>query len=232
MDKEKFNKQISKESVLKQAIRLGIYVTGILCVSLGIVLCVKSKLGISPISSVPYVLEFILPLSFGTLTMLFHLINSLLQYVLERKLLNVKIMLQVPVAVLFGFAIDSLQSIIDFDLQSMTLKLVVLALSVFFTALGMTLMINMKLVQNPPDGTVNLIGTMFKKDIGKVKVAYDVVCVIVSLAISLVFLRRVEGFGIATVVSAVFVGRTLSLLQRNVGKLLRNLVLYNLQPEN
>ena len=55
--------------------RLMIYLAGIFMVSLGIVLCKKSELGISPISSVPYVLEYIVPVSFGTLTMFFHLAN-------------------------------------------------------------------------------------------------------------------------------------------------------------
>lgn len=64
--------------------RLGIYIAGIILVSLGIILCVKCELGVSPISSVPYVLGYVTPLTFGTLTMLFHFCNSMIQYVLEK----------------------------------------------------------------------------------------------------------------------------------------------------
>lgn len=51
-------------------LRSGVYFAGLLSVSLGIVLCVKCGYGISPISSVPYALEFVVPLSFGTLSWL------------------------------------------------------------------------------------------------------------------------------------------------------------------
>ena len=65
--------------------RLGIYIIGVISVSLGIVLCVKCELGVSPISSIPYVLGYLTPLTFGTLTMLFHFCNSMIQYILEKK---------------------------------------------------------------------------------------------------------------------------------------------------
>lgn len=65
---------------------------------------------------------------------------------------------------------------------------------------------------------------MLKIEMGKVKITYDVSCVAVSLMLSLVFLKRIEGFGIATVFSAIFVGKTLSWLQRNIGEFLRKKV--------
>lgn len=205
-------------------VRLAIYFAGLLSVSLGIVLCVRCGYGISPISSIPYVLELVVPLSFGTLTMLFHLLNSLVQYILERKLLNLKIFLQIPVAVAFGITTDWLKALVVFETPNLPLQCGALILSVFFTALGMVLMIDMQLVQNPPDGTVRLISELKKADMGKVKIAYDVICVALSLLIGLLFLHRIVGFGVATLVSAIFVGRTLSVLQRHIGKHLINMV--------
>lgn len=199
-------------------LRLCIYFIGLLSVSLGIVLCVKCEFGISPISSIPYVLKFVVPLSFGTLTMLFHLINSLTQYILERRLLNIKIFLQVPVAIVFGVVIDWWEAVIQFATPNLPLQCACLVLSVFFTALGMVLMINMKLVQNPPDGTVRLVSSLTKIEMGKIKIIYDVSCVVLSLLLGLLLLHRIEGFGIATIISAIFVGRTLSWLQGSVGK--------------
>ena len=64
------------------AARLCVYALGIWLVSFGIVLCKKCGFGISPISCIPFVLEKLLPVSFGTLTMLFHLVNILLQMIL------------------------------------------------------------------------------------------------------------------------------------------------------
>lgn len=51
----------------------------------------------------------------GTLTMGFHLANILLRLVLTGKMGNVRILLQIPVAFLFGQVIDILQKLIQFD---------------------------------------------------------------------------------------------------------------------
>ena len=77
----------------------------------------------------------------------------------------------------------------------------------------MHLMLSMKLVQNPPDGTVKLIANLLNKNVGTVKVAYDVIMVIFSVILSGIGLHKIIGFGIATICSALFVGRTLTLLQ-------------------
>ena len=47
----------------RMPLRILIYCLGLMVVSLGIVLCKKSALGISPISTVPYALEQALPLT-------------------------------------------------------------------------------------------------------------------------------------------------------------------------
>lgn len=66
--------------------RVLIYTIGILFVSLGIVLCKKCGMGISPISSIPFVLADIVPMTFGSLTTLFHFTNIMMQMVLIRKI--------------------------------------------------------------------------------------------------------------------------------------------------
>jgi len=66
--------------------RIAIYVVGMVAVSVGIVLGTKCELGISPVSNWPFVMEKVVPLSFGVLTMLFHFVNIFLQYILEKKL--------------------------------------------------------------------------------------------------------------------------------------------------
>lgn len=72
----------------------------------------------------------------------------------------------------------------------------------------MVCILDVDLIQNPPDGTVKQISILSGWEFGTVKIIYDVVCVLVSVLLSLVFLHRIEGFGIATIASAVFVGRT------------------------
>ncbi len=198
-----------------KAKRIMIYLLGILLVSTGIVLCKKCNLGISPISSVPFVLEKIVPLSFGTLTMLFHFVNITIQLILEKKC-NVTILMQVPLAFVFGIVIDFEQRLIQFDNTFLLYQVISLILSVLFTAAGMICMIDMNFIQNPPDGVVRKISQITGRELGKVKICYDVICAVIAILIGILFLKRIEGMGVATIVSAIFVGKTVTWMRRFV----------------
>lgn len=210
------------EVVKQWGMRIGIYILGMIVVSLGIVLCAKSGLGISPVSSFPYVMDSIVPISFGTHTMIFHLINILFQYIFKRKLMNIKVFLQIPIAILMGLLIDFIKIFINVDTSVILYQYIALCLSVFFTALGMVFMLNMDLVQNPPDGSVRLFSKMTGTEMGKVKLGYDVLMVVGSNIMSVMILGRFEGLGVATVVSVIFVGKVLTLLQRTIGVKVRS----------
>lgn len=202
----------------KTGSRVLIYSIGIVTVSLGIVLCKKSNLGISPVSSIPFVLEEITGLSFGTLTMLFHLVNSLLQLVLAQKLWDMKIYLQILLALVFGVVIDALQNWVVIDGTCLPGQFAALAFSVIFTAAGMVCMIRMNLVQNPPDGTVRQLSQKFACELGRVKIYYDISCVVISMILGLLFLKGIRGFGIGTLVSAVMVRKMVSWMQAAIEK--------------
>lgn len=191
-----------------------IYVVGIFFVSLGIVLCKKCGMGISPISSIPLVLSYVTPLSFGMLTSLFHFVNTAMQMILSKKVWDIKMWLQIPLAFVFGWVIDWLNGVIRLENPGLIMQIAALFGSVFFTALGMVFMLDMNLIQNPPDGTVRQISILLGKDLGTVKIGYDLVCVISSVLLSVVFLGRVEGFGLATIISAIFVGKMIGWIRR------------------
>lgn len=171
-------------------------------------------MGISPISSIPLVLSYATPLSFGILTSLFHFVNTALQMILSKKMRDVKMWLQIPLAFVFGWVIDWLNGMIRLENPVLLLQIVMLIGSVFFTALGMVCMLDMNLIQNPPDGTVRQISILLGKDLGTVKIGYDLVCVISSVLLSIVFLERVEGFGLATIISAIFVGKMIGWIRQ------------------
>lgn len=200
----------------KNIYRAGIYFAGMVTVSAGIVLCVKCGLGISPISSVPYVLSLITPLSFGTATMLFHLANTLFQYIAEGKRLNMKVLLQIPIAFLFGVIIDFTKALMNFQAENILFKISLMILSIVLTALGMHMMLSVRLVQNPPDGTVKLMAEKLGKETGTVKIYYDISMTSISILLGWVVLHRIEGFGIATLMSAVFVGKTLTVFRKKL----------------
>lgn len=204
--------ELTMESEKKEftAKRVFIYMIGIMLVSLGIVLCKKCGMGISPISSIPFVLSYMIPLTFGTLTTLFHFTNTILQMFFTKNFLNMKLWLQIPLAFVFGWVIDWFDRIIVLDENILIYQILALVFSIFFTALGMVCMLDMNLIQNPPDGTVKQISILMDKQLGTVKVGYDITCVILSISLGIIFLHEMKGFGIATIASAIFVGKTIN----------------------
>lgn len=197
--------------------RLGIYLLGVLLVSFGIVSCVHSELGISPVSSIPYVLSQLTPWTLGEMTMGFHLANTAFQYLMERRLINVRLLLQVPVAGAFSLAIDGMLALWALPEGGTAVSCALLAASIVSTALGMHLMLSQDLVQNPPDGTVRLLASVRGTKVGTMKVAYDTCCIAATLAIALLFHGSLSAFGIATIASALLVGRCLTFFQAHLG---------------
>lgn len=64
---------------------------------------VKSNLGVSPVSSIPYTITCITGLEMGKATILFHIVLVALQILILRKAFKIKNLLQVVVGVVFGY---------------------------------------------------------------------------------------------------------------------------------
>ena len=200
--------------------RVLLYIVGAILLGFGIVLCVKCEMGVSPINSIPYVATNLVPLSLGTLSIAFYLVNIAAELILSERRQYIGILLQLPVSLLFGFVIDLWDALLP-SAGSLAMQLVCLCGSLFFIAFGIMLVVTARLVPDPPTGAVQAISRAAKKPMGSVKVVYDCACVVISLLLGLIGAHRVIGFGIATIASAVFVGRILALLQATVGKWLR-----------
>lgn len=200
--------------------RIPLYLVGAVVLGFGIVLCVKCELGVSPINSIPYVATHLVPLSLGTLSIFFCLINIALQLVLGERKDYIAILLQLPVSLLFGFVIDMWDVFLP-TAETIVMRVIFLCGSLFFTALGILLIVVTDLVPDPPTGAVQAITRATKKNMGTVKILYDCSCVVLSLLLAFFGAHRMIGFGIATVASSLFVGRILGLLQRTVGKYLK-----------
>lgn len=64
----------------------------------------------------------------------------------------------------------------------------------------------MGVVPNAPDGLVQVIAEKLKRRFGDVKVVFDCSHVAASLALSLIFMYNLGGFGVTTAISALFPG--------------------------
>lgn len=200
--------------------RILLYIVGAILLGFGIVLCVKCEMGVSPINSIPYVATHLVPLSLGTLSIVFYLVNIAAELLLSERKRYISILLQLPVSLLFGVVIDLWDALLP-SAGNLVMQIVCLCGSLFFTAFGIMLIVTAQLVPDPPTGTVQTISRVTKKPMGSVKIVYDCTCVLISLLLGLLGAHRVIGFGLATIASAICVGRILALLQSTVGTWLK-----------
>ena len=92
--------RIQREAAL--FVRIPAYVIGLLIMTLGVAISVKSNLGVSPVSSIPYTITCVVGLEMGKATILFHAVLVLLQILLLRRAFQAKNLLQI----LQGFCSD------------------------------------------------------------------------------------------------------------------------------
>mgnify|MGYP000150963318 FL=1 len=73
---------------------LVVYLIGLFIMTLGISMSVKSNLGVSPVSSIPYTITCITGLEMGKATILFHIVLVALQFVILRGAFQIKSLLR------------------------------------------------------------------------------------------------------------------------------------------
>jgi uncharacterized protein len=181
--------------------------TGLFLMGMGISLTTKSDLGTSPISSVPYVLSMIFPLTFGEFTFLLSLVFLLIEIVLWGKDFPGKQYMQLLVGPFFGLFVD-LGMFIFAPLNPRTylFKLFILVLGSALLALGVYLQVIANVIINPGEGVVKTIARKTGVKFGNVKVIFDLTLLVTATAISLYAFRGIKGMREGTILCALLVG--------------------------
>ena len=80
----------------KFAVKLLFYFGGLIVMTLGVVISVKSDLGVTPISSIPYTMTVVWGMDLGIATMIFSVFMVLLQVLILRRRFKPINLLQLP----------------------------------------------------------------------------------------------------------------------------------------
>lgn len=188
-------------------IRYLLFLLGLWVSSFGISLATKSELGVSPISSVPYVLSVGLPLSMGTFTFLFNMLFVIGQIALLGRAFEKIQLLQILVLVFFGYFIDLTLAILSvFQLTNYFERFIFLLLGCVVLALGISIQITANVLLLSGDALIRVIAAKLKRDFGIVKVCFDTTMVMIACVISLVMLERIDGIREGTLIAALSIG--------------------------
>lgn len=180
---------------------------GLAFMALGIALCIRAGLGITPISCPPYVLSLGLILSVGQFTIAMHILLILGQKMLLGRRFGRERWLQLVLALVFGFLIDAGLWLTEWLAPAhYVAKASVLFAGNAMLAAGMCFEIKSHLILVPTDGFVQAVGERTGKPFAALKICFDISLLLVSLLCSLWLLGRVEGIREGTFISAVLVG--------------------------
>ena len=192
---------------------------GLLVMAFGVAFSIKGGLGTSPISSLPYVISRITPLTVGTATIAMHVTLILLQILLLRRRYQLMQLLQLPVALLFGMltdaAVNALQGIVPGSYPAQWgLCLVGIAL----VGIGVSMEVTANVVVLAGEGMVLAVYQVFPVKFAAGKVGFDVTLVLLATALSFLFLGHLEGVREGTVVAAICVGMVVKLVNKPMGR--------------
>lgn len=197
------------------AARLGIYCAGLIVLAFGIALAVNSNLGVSPVSSLPYVVSQILNISLGTCTTLVYALYVLVQMVLNGKKFQPALLLQLVFSTVFGYFVDAAKFILgDFCLGGYLGQLVMLGASIVLISFSLVLYIDVKVAPMPAEGLVACIGEKLGKPFSKIKTLFDCTSVLVGLVLCFLFLGKVVGIREGTIITAMLVGRMTGVIRK------------------
>lgn len=214
---------MKKSTPAQLGVRLAVYCLGLLVLAFGIALSVNSNLGVSPVSSLPYVVSQILNVSLGTCTVIVYTLYVFAQMALLRKF-QPALLLQLAFSTLFGYFVDGAKAVLgDFMLPTYFGQLAMLAGSIVLIAFSLVLYIDVQLAPMPAEGLVGCIADKLGKPFSKIKTLFDCASVLVGTVLCFLFLGRLAGIREGTVITALLVGRIMGWFRKFLSPLIRKL---------
>ena len=206
--------------------KLPVYITkryllllvGLSIMAFGVAFSIKASLGTSPISSVPYVVSLFAPLTVGTATIVMHCVFILLQILILRRNYHPIQLMQLPVAVFFGYLTDfGVWAVRGIHCSTYWQQWIVCLIGILLVAAGVSLEVKAGVAVLAGEGVVLAICKVLPKiKFGYMKVGFDVTLVVIACILSFTFTGHLQGVREGTVAAALLVG----LIAKQIGKLL------------
>ena len=196
------------------------YFLGLFIIAVGAALSVKSDLGVSPVTTIPYTVTYIGGIDMGITTFLFHLLLVFIEFLLLKKNFKLKNLLQVVVGVVFGL-FTSLCNYLVFMIpfpDTITVRIILLILSIIAVALGLFFYVPAEIMPMAVEGLMLVISEVTRIKFSTVKIALDIAFSLISLIVCLAAVHNMGSVGAGTVVSAITTGLVLKVLTRLFGK--------------
>ena len=196
------------------------YFIGLFVMTIGIALSVKSNLGVSPVSSIPYTITCVWGIEMGKAMILFHIVLVLIQILVLRKNFKPVQLLQILIGVVFGYFTTFCNYLVSFlpTPDNLGIRILMVLVSTVFVAVGIFLYLPADLIPLAGEGCMQAVSTVTHIEFAKVKIGFDCTMVLVSAVTCLTILHSLGSVGIGTIIAAVLVGTLVGIINRAFGR--------------
>jgi len=227
---------LSKLNETRFFYRIIIYILGLLVLSFGVAFSINARLGVSPVSTLPFVLSRIFygstapHTSVGMLTTIMMAVFVLLQIAVKRKKFKWINLTQILFSFFFGFFVDFALFVFGgMQLPTYFGQLAMLAISIVLIAAGICLFMGARLVPLPTEGFCDAVATESKRlKFHTVKMIMDCVLVLIGIACAVSFLNGGGLQGLqdstireGTIISAIAIGKIIPYVRKALRPVLK-----------
>ena len=201
-------------------VRILMYILGLFILTIGISISVKSDLGVSPLSSLPYTMTCVWGIEMGKATIIFHCLLILLQAILLGRKFKPINLLQVLAGIIFGYFTTFCNYLISFipSPNNMVDQIMMALISTVFVAVGTFFYLPTNIMPLAGEGIVDTIAVVTKTEFSNIKIMFDSFLVLVSVIICFIALHNLGSVGIGTLIAALLVGAEIGYLTKLFGK--------------
>ena len=206
-----------KENTIKTMIkRYCLFLIGLFIASMGVAFSTKAGLGTSPVASVPYSISLVSNIfSFGGWLNLLSVIQIIVQVIVMKGKCNyLEILIQSVLAFVYGY----LTNLSCFIIRNLTatnyiVQLVCMLMGCFILAMGIWIQVKGNVAMLPGEAMNRAISIRTGKRYENIKILFDIIYILLSALVCLLFLGKLEGVREGSIIAAVVVGNIIKLYE-------------------
>jgi uncharacterized membrane protein YczE len=220
---------MDKKEIAKRYI---LFIISLFFSALGVAFTKIGEIGVSPISSVANVMSYkFSALSLGTWLIIWNCVLILGQVIILRKKFQPVQLLQLPLSFLFGWFTDFGMWIVSFiPVNTYVVRLAMVLIGIVVLSFGISLSVIANVIMNSGEAFVKAISDTSHKEFGNIKIAFDVLCVVLALILSLIYFNfTIIGTREGTVITALCTGIVVKFFNKRLNCPLNRILTSNKQ---
>ncbi|MBP3651809.1 MAG: hypothetical protein J6J78_01910 [Clostridia bacterium] len=192
-------------------------ILGILLVYSAVAFAIKAGIGVLPVDAAITSIATLIGMKVGTFSMLFHGSFFVGQIIIEKKDFRKTELLQLLYITLGGTVLNFfLYTVLkNVTFTAYPLRLIVCVLAFLVSAFGCTMVLETHLMRTPMEGCIQMIAERIGTTMGKLRQKIDIVLVIISVAITLIF-KQDWTLREGTIIAALIFGPAMDFWKKHV----------------